>query len=180
MQPFSRSRRAFLQRSRKCQRETHALTDLRPVFGIGRHHIRLQRTDLIVCRRASVDGKNRAVLTLAQNAAIQEKAVVAGFSLEMSKEQLRCAARVEAKVIWLDFARLLTRDDGEDRRAIATLADAKIFSTTTPGVSVLEMRAKRVGSRRSRNTHLVVVDYMQLRPAADEPSHVTGSFADLA
>ena len=39
-------------------------------------------------RRASVDGQDGTLPDIAQNAAIHENAVVAVFSLEMSKEQL--------------------------------------------------------------------------------------------
>ncbi|MCY7374870.1 MAG: replicative DNA helicase [Pyrinomonadaceae bacterium] len=105
-------------------------------------------------------------LTLAQNAAILEKAVVAVFSLEMSKEQLvmrmlSSEARVDAHRFRTGY---LTRDEwGRLAEAIGTLSNAKIFIDDTPGISVLEMRAK---SRRlfteQKKLDLIVVDYLQL------------------
>ena len=105
-------------------------------------------------------------LTLAQNAAILEKAVVAVFSLEMSKEQLvmrmlSSEARVDAHRFRTGY---LTRDEwGRLAEAIGTLSEAKIFIDDTPGISVLEMRAKtRRLFTEQKKLDLIVVDYMQL------------------
>lgn len=105
-------------------------------------------------------------LTLAQNAAILEKAVVAVFSLEMSKEQLvmrmlSSEARVDAHRFRTGY---LTRDEwGRLAEAIGTLSEAKIFIDDTPGISVLEMRAKtRRLVTEQKKLDLIVVDYLQL------------------
>jgi replicative DNA helicase len=105
-------------------------------------------------------------LTLAQNAAIQAGAVVAIFSLEMSKESLvmrmLCSeGRVDAHRFRSGY---LSRDEwARLAGALGTLADAKIFIDDTPGISVLEMRAKarRLASEQKR-LDLIVVDYLQL------------------
>jgi len=105
-------------------------------------------------------------LTLAQNAAITENAVVAVFSLEMSKEQLvmrmlSSEARVDAHRFRTGF---LTRDEwGRLAEAIGTLSNARIYIDDTPGISVLEMRAKtRRLFTEQKKLDLIVVDYMQL------------------
>ena len=105
-------------------------------------------------------------LTLAQNAAILEGAVVAVFSLEMSKEQLvmrmlSSQARVDAHRFRSGF---LTRDEwGRLAEAIGTLSEAKVFIDDTPGISVLEMRAKaRRLLAEQKRLDLIVVDYLQL------------------
>lgn len=105
-------------------------------------------------------------LTLAQNAAILEQAVVAVFSLEMSKEQLvmrmlSSEAKVDAHRFRTGY---LTREEwGRLAASIGTLSDAKIFIDDTPGISVLEMRAKaRRLAAEQKKLDLVVVDYMQL------------------
>src|SRR5262249_19009419 len=89
-------------------------------------------------------------LNIAQNAATRpqrdvDKAVVGVFSLEMSNEQLvnrlLCSqARVDAHRLRSGF---LSKD--EWRRlavAVGELAETKIYLDDTPGISVLEMRAK--------------------------------------
>lgn len=105
-------------------------------------------------------------LTLAQNAAIQAEAVVAVFSLEMSKESLvmrmLCSeGRVDAHRFRSGF---LARDEWPRlANALATLSEAKIFIDDTPGISVLEMRAKvrRLAAEQKR-LDLIIVDYLQL------------------
>ncbi|MEZ5425924.1 MAG: replicative DNA helicase [Pyrinomonadaceae bacterium] len=105
-------------------------------------------------------------LTLAQNAAIIEDAVVAIFSLEMSKEQL--VMRMLSSEAKVDAHRFRTghliRDEwGRLAEAIGTLSEARIFVDDTPGISVLQMRAKarRLASEQKR-LDLIVIDYMQL------------------
>lgn len=105
-------------------------------------------------------------LTLAQNAAIQEKAVVAVFSLEMSKEQLvmrmlSSEAKVDAHRFRTGY---LTREEwGRLAIAIGTLSEASIFIDDTAGISVLEMRAKtRRLVAEQKKLDLIVVDYLQL------------------
>jgi replicative DNA helicase len=105
-------------------------------------------------------------LTLTQNAAIQAGAVVGVFSLEMSKESLvmrmLCSeGRVDAHRFRSGY---LSRDEwARLAGALGTLAEAKIFIDDTPGISVLEMRAKarRLASEQKR-LDLIVVDYLQL------------------
>lgn len=105
-------------------------------------------------------------LTLAQNAAIQAQAVVAVFSLEMSKESLvmrmLCSeGRVDAHRFRSGF---LARDEWPRlANALATLSEAKIFIDDTPGISVLEMRAKaRRLAAEQKKLDLIIVDYLQL------------------
>lgn len=105
-------------------------------------------------------------LTLAQNSAIQAQAVVGVFSLEMSKESLvmrmLCSeGRVDAHRFRSGF---LSREEwARLAGALGTLADAKIFIDDTPGISVLEMRAKsrRLAAEQKR-LDLIIVDYLQL------------------
>lgn len=105
-------------------------------------------------------------LTLAQNAAIIENAVIALFSLEMSKEQL--VMRMLSSEARVDAHRFRTghlmRDEwGRLAEAIGTLSETRIFIDDTPGISVLEMRAKaRRLATEQKQLDLVVVDYMQL------------------
>jgi replicative DNA helicase len=110
-------------------------------------------------------------LNIAQNAATRpmhngEKAVVGVFSLEMSNEQLvnrlLCSqARVDAHRLRSGY---LSKDEWR-RLAIAVgeMAETKIYLDDTPGISVLEMRAK---ARRLKNEQkaldLLIVDYLQL------------------
>ncbi|MEJ7616041.1 MAG: replicative DNA helicase [Pyrinomonadaceae bacterium] len=113
-------------------------------------------------------------LTLAQNAAIQGQAVVGVFSLEMSKESLvmrmLCSeGRVDAHRFRSGF---LSREEWTRLAgALGSLADARIFIDDTPGITVLEMRAKarRLASEQKK-LDLIIVDYMQLMSGSSRRS----------
>ncbi|HEX8734628.1 MAG TPA: replicative DNA helicase [Pyrinomonadaceae bacterium] len=149
------------------RRESHALTGLSTGFrDLDQMTSGLQQTDLIIVAARPSMGKTALCLTLAQNAATLENAVVAVFSLEMSKEQLvmrmlSSEAKVDAHRFRSGF---LTRDEwGRLAEAIGTLSEAKIFIDDTAGISVLEMRAKtRRLIAEQKKLDLIVVDYLQL------------------
>ena len=165
VQPIAESVLAKVQEY--ARRETHALTGLSTGFrDLDDKTSGLQKTDLIIVAARPSMGKTALCLTLAQNAAILENAVVAVFSLEMSKEQLvmrmlSSEARVDAHRFRTGY---LTRDEwGRLAEAIGTLSNARLFIDDTPGISVLEMRAKtRRLFTEQKKLDLIVVDYMQL------------------
>jgi replicative DNA helicase len=156
----------------------------------------LQRGDLIIIAARPSMGKTALCLGVAQNAALRpqhhgEKAVVGIFSLEMSKEQLvqrlLCSqARVDAHRLRTG---MLNKDDWRRlAMAVGELSEARIFLDDTPGVSVLEMRAK---ARRLRNEQkaldLLIVDYLQLMSGRgrfesrqQEVSHISRELKMLA
>ncbi len=125
-----------------------------------------QRTDLVIIAGRPSMGKTALCLTLAQNAALQSNAVVAVFSLEMSKEQLvtrmLCSeARINAHRF--RTGHLITSEWARLAQAVGTLSDARLFIDDTPGISVLEMRAKcRRLAAEQKQIDLIVVDYLQL------------------
>jgi replicative DNA helicase len=126
----------------------------------------LQKQDLIVIAARPSMGKTSLALTLAQHAAIESKAVVGIFSLEMSAESL--AMRMlcsEASVDAQKFRSGYLSNEEWSRlgKALGKLADARIFIDDTPAISVLEMRAKaRRLATEQKQLDLIVVDYLQL------------------
>src|SRR2546426_1247018 len=126
----------------------------------------LQRQDLIILAARPSMGKTSFALMLAQNAAIHAGAVVGIFSLEMSKEALvmrmLCSqGNIDAQRFRNGF---LSRPEwAQIAKSLGTLADTKIFLDDTPGITVLEMRAKarRLFAEQKR-LDLIVVDYLQL------------------
>jgi replicative DNA helicase len=134
----------------------------------------LQPADLIVVAARPSMGKTSFALTMAQNAATRAQAVVGIFSLEMSKEALvmrmLCSeGRVDAHRFRSGF---LNREEWTRLAgALGILAEAKIFIDDTPGITVLEMRAKsrRLASEQKR-LDLIIVDYLQLMSGASRRS----------
>jgi replicative DNA helicase len=126
----------------------------------------LQRSDLIIVAARPSMGKTSFALMLAQNAAIESGAVVGIFSLEMSKESLvmrmLCSqGNIDAQRFRNGF--LSRAEWSQIAKSLGTLADTKIFLDDTPGISVLEMRAKarRLAAEQKR-LDLIIVDYLQL------------------
>lgn len=127
-----------------------------------------QKSDLIILAARPSMGKTALALSMGRNAAIDHDVPVGIFSLEMSKEQLAlrllCAeARVNMQLV--RTGRLRESDYGKLATYVGKLERAKIFIDDTPGISILELRAK---ARRMVDEHkirLLVVDYLQLMSA---------------
>lgn len=146
---------------------THGLTGLSTGFTeLDDYTSGLQRTDLIIVAGRPAMGKTAFCLTLAQNAALRSDAVVAVFSLEMSKEQL--VTRMLASEARINAARfrtghLMTNEWERLAGAIGTLSEAKIFIDDSPAISALEIRAKvRRLAVEQKALDLIVIDYLQL------------------
>jgi replicative DNA helicase len=126
----------------------------------------LQRSDLVIVAARPSIGKTSFALMLAQNAAIQTGAVVGIFSLEMSKEALvmrmLCSqGNIDAQRFRNGF--LSRAEWAQIAKSLGTLADTRIFLDDTPGITVLEMRAKaRRLAVEQKGLDLIVVDYLQL------------------
>ena len=150
--------------------ESHALTGLATGFrDFDAKTSGLQKTDLIIIAARPSMGKTALCLTIAQNAAVLSGAVVAVFSLEMSKEQLVMRMlSSEAKIDAHRFrtGHLMREEWGRLAGGIESLSRAKIFIDDTAGLSVLEMRAKaRRLAAEQKKLDLIVVDYLQLMSA---------------
>jgi replicative DNA helicase len=126
----------------------------------------LQPSDLIIVAGRPSMGKTSFALNVALNAALSENSTIGIFSLEMSNDQLvqrmLCTlARVNSNRMRTGF--LLDSDWPKLTTQAGRLSETNIFVDDTPGISVLEMRAK---SRRlkaeNKKLDLIVVDYLQL------------------
>lgn len=126
----------------------------------------LQPSDLILIASRPSAGKTSLSLCIAQNAAFRQGAVVAFFSLEMSKESLgiriACSeAKVDAKLLRSGY---LTKSDwGRLGEAERLYKDSKLFIDDTPAISTLYLRAQaRRLAMEQKRLDLIVVDYLQL------------------
>ncbi len=129
----------------------------------------LQRGELIIIAARPSMGKTALAINIAQNAAVHHQAVVAVFSLEMSRESL--LKRMLASHAWVDQRNMregfISGEDHEKlTRALGHLVESRIFVDDAANITLAEMRAK---ARRLRQNagglDLIVVDYLQLMSA---------------
>lgn len=131
-----------------------------------------QKTDLIIVAGRPSMGKTSFCLNIAEHCAIKNRVPVAIFSLEMAKEQV--AQRMLCSQSRVDGHRLRTGylRDAEWTvltRAASELSEAPIYIDDTPGVSVLELRAKaRRLAMEVKSLGLIIVDYLQLMRGGDD------------
>ncbi len=129
----------------------------------------LQKGELIIIAARPSMGKTAFAINIAQNAAVNHGAVVAVFSLEMSKESL--LRRMLASQAGVDQRKLQTgfipREDQEKlNHALGQLVEARLFIDDTAGISLAEMRAKARRLKQNAGAlDLVMVDYLQLMSA---------------
>ena len=124
----------------------------------------LRGGDLLILAARPGVGKTSFALNVATNAA-KAGAAVALFSLEMGANQLvqriLCAeARVNLGQV--RAGNLQEGDWNAIMNAAATLSGLELYIDDTPGLSLLEMRAKARRQLRDKKKGLIIVDYLQL------------------
>ena len=120
--------------------------------------------DLLILAARPAVGKTSFALNLAVNAA-KLGADVVFFSLEMSGAQL--VQRVLCSEARVNLSRLRTGSLTENDwtpilNASDTLSKLNLYIDDTPGLSLLEMRAKARRQLKDSKKGLIVVDYLQL------------------
>jgi replicative DNA helicase len=124
--------------------------------------------DLIIIAGRPGMGKTAFALNVALNACRMRKKPAVVFSLEMPKEQLAnrllCSeARVDAGKLRTGY---LGRDDWPKLTAAAgTLSDLPLWLDDTPGITLMEVRAKTRRLKAEHGLGLIVIDYLQLMRA---------------
>ena len=130
----------------------------------------LHGSDLVLVAARPAMGKSAFALNIATNAAVRAKVPVAIFSLEMSKEQM--VNRILCSEAMVDSNKVRTgKLDEQDwtklASALGPLSEADIFIDDTPGINVMEIRAKCRKLKLEKGLGLVVIDYLQLITASN-------------
>ncbi|HJT17377.1 MAG TPA: replicative DNA helicase [Thermoanaerobaculia bacterium] len=136
-----------------------------------------QSQDLIIIAARPSMGKTSFMMNIAESIAIPDKTgqprvpshgrlySVAVFSLEMSKEQigLRMLSSESGVSNHLIRSGMLSERNWRDlAEASARLAKAKIYVDDTPGLDVMEMRAKARRLKMEAGVDIIMIDYLQL------------------
>jgi replicative DNA helicase len=135
-----------------------------------------QPQDLIILAARPSMGKTSFMMNIAEAIAIPDREgqarlashrlhSVAVFSLEMSKEQIGLRMLSSASGVSNHLIRggMLSERNWRDLAEASTrLAKAKIFVDDTPGIDVMEMRAKARRLKMEAGVDIVMIDYLQL------------------
>jgi replicative DNA helicase len=152
----------------------------------------LHAAEMIVIAARPSMGKTALAMNIAEHVSLDVGKPVAVFSLEMSSQQLvqrlLCSrAKVDLQRVRNGF--LSERDFPNLTTAAAKLAAAKLYIDDTPGLSIIEVRAKARRMKSQYDIQLMVIDYLQLlrstsRRAQDnrqlEISEISGGIKALA
>lgn len=125
----------------------------------------MQRGEMLIVAARPSMGKTAFALNIAKYVAVHSQLPVAVFSLEMGKQQL--AERMLSSEAGVDAQKMrrnmLNADDVRRLQdAAADLAQAPMYIDDTPGISVLELRAKARRLAAKHDIQLIMIDYMQL------------------
>jgi replicative DNA helicase len=143
---------------------------------------------LIVAARPSM-GKTAFALNIAEHVAATNKQPVAVFSLEMSRQQL--AQRLLCSRSGVDSHKLrrnmLSGDDfAKLSLTVGELSEAPLYIDDTPGLTLLQLRAKARRLAARHHVQAVFIDYLQLmsQPGAEsrqqEVSNISRGIKALA
>ncbi|HOW66005.1 MAG TPA: replicative DNA helicase [Candidatus Paceibacterota bacterium] len=125
----------------------------------------LHQGEMIVIAARPSMGKTSLAMNIAEHVAVDLRLPVGVFSLEMTAESLvlrmLCSrARVNLRDIREGF--LAERDFPRLTASAGKLANAPLFIDDTPGLSILQLRARGRRMMQQYGVKLFVIDYLQL------------------
>ena len=130
-----------------------------------------QNSDFIVIAGRPSMGKTALALSLARNISVDYGHSVGMFSLEMSNIQLvERLITAEAKVNshQVRSGKLPKNDWKKLSAAAGPLSEAKLFIDDTPGLNIMEIRAKARRLKLEKDIDILIIDYMQLITGFDK------------
>lgn len=136
---------------------------------------------LIAARPAM--GKTAFALNIATYAATRANIPVAIFSLEMSKDQVGNRILCSEALVDSNNVRTGELNDEELTKLAETsgeLSQAPIYVDDTPGISVMEIRAKCRKLKLEKDIGLVVIDYLQLIQGSGKSSSREQEIAEIS
>ena len=143
-----------------------------------------QPGDLIIVAGRPSMGKTAFSLNIGEHVALESGLPVAVFSMEMGGQQL--VMRMIGSVGKLDQHRLRTGKLGEDdwqrlTYALGKLNDAPVFIDETPGLNVLELRARaRRLQRQCGKLGMIIIDYIQLMSASSSGENRATEISEIS
>ncbi|MDP7286146.1 MAG: DnaB-like helicase C-terminal domain-containing protein, partial [Dehalococcoidales bacterium] len=124
-----------------------------------------QRSDLIIVAGRPSMGKTSLALGIARNVAVEKKACVALFSLEMARESLVLRLLSSEAGVNSQKVRFGQHNEDEERRimeATGVLSESAVYIDDSPQLRVAELRSKARRLHYEHPVDLIIVDYLQL------------------
>jgi len=142
-----------------------------------------QPSDFIVVAGRPGMGKSMFVQNIAQHVASEHKIPVGLFSLEMSYQQL--VLRMLSAEANVDFQSIRTgflKDPDWPKLTLAAgrLYESPIFIDDTPGISIMELRAKTRRLKAEHNVGLIIIDYLQLMQSRGRSENRQQEISDIS
>ncbi|GJQ48479.1 replicative DNA helicase [Candidatus Kuenenia stuttgartiensis] len=127
----------------------------------------LQPSELVIVAARPSMGKTSFVMNIIEHIGVVEKKPAAIFSMEMSAQQLAqnmlCShSKIDAHKLRKGFLEDDDRLWSALSNGLGSLSEAPIFIEDTPGLTVLEVRAKARRLKAQYDIQLIAVDYLQL------------------
>ena len=143
----------------------------------------LHGSELILIAARPAMGKSAFALNIGTYAATRANIPVAIFSLEMSKDQIGNRILCSEALVDSNNVRTGELNDEELSKLAETsgeLSQAQIFVDDTPGISVMEIRAKCRKLKLEKNIGLVIIDYLQLIQGSGKSSSREQEIAEIS
>ena len=124
-----------------------------------------QRADLVIVAGRPSMGKTSLALNIARNAAVEHRACVALFSLEMARDSLVMRLLSSESGVNSRRMRFGQHTEEEERQvmeATGILSESPIYIDDTPLIRMAELRSKALRLNFERGIDMVIVDYLQL------------------
>ena len=150
-----------------------------------------KRSNLIIVGGRPSMGKTSLVLNIARNAAVEQGACVALFSLEMARDSL--VWRLLSSESGVNLSRIIhlglhaEEEEKKIMEATGKLSETSIYIDDTPQLRVVEMRSKARRLHFEHGIDLIIIDYMQLMEGegrtenrVQEISYISRSLKGLA
>lgn len=126
----------------------------------------MQRSDLIILAARPSMGKTSLAINIARNAAVQQKACVAIFSLEMASEPV--VLRLLSSEAGVDYRRIrlgVHLNESEEKQimeATGLLSEAPIYLDDSPRARIVELRSKARRLHYEHGVDLIIIDHLGL------------------
>lgn len=125
----------------------------------------LQGGEMFVIAARPSMGKTSLAMNIVEHISVEQKHPTAVFSLEMSAAMLvrrLLVSRAGINMSSLQRGLLSRADQDALSRAIRELQESSIFIDETPGLDIMELRAKCRRLHRQHGIKMVAIDYLQL------------------